>query len=121
MNSEALDLALEQAYVPPAPQPSPVEPMGAGVTQAMEDCALALARKHRLINHLGQLYCWNCAERCDWHVSLHCTPCRVEAIRQAPERRRQEWLDRRREQERARQQEQEQSRPRATGRGFRDG
>jgi len=86
-----------------------------GVTDAH---ALTFARAKKLIDQDGWLHCWNCDVACDWHVSLHCTTCRVRSIYSAPERQREE---RRLEREK-RDTEQEQSRPiqRVANRSFRD-
>jgi hypothetical protein len=116
MNAHDLDQALEQPYVAPAPAPSPLQLLGEGVAEAVTECALALARQHRLLDEHGQLFCWGCGAECDWHVSLHCAWCRVESKRQEPERRRREWLARQAEHAR-----QQQERPaRVPDRRFRD-
>ena len=78
--------------------------------------AATFARAKGLIDADGMLHCWKCSEVTDWHVSLHCAPCRVESRARAPERRRLEQDAARR------QRDQEQSRPqqRVAGRSFRD-
>ena len=93
-----------------------IQPLGTAFE--LEDCARALAARHNLIDQDGNLTCWNCYQPCPWHVSLHCTPCRVSSIAGAPERRRLEYEARKSQEQR----EQEQSRPqqKVGGRSFRD-
>lgn len=105
----------------PAEQPSPLQPIGLGLADAMEQGARDWARKWKLIDRDGNLHCANpaCRKVTEWHVSLHCLVCRVNERTERPERlrrERQEMLERQ-------QQEQEQSRPqqRVGGRSFRDG
>jgi len=118
VKAEALDRALEQSYVPPAPPRSPLQPMGAGLSEVVEECARSLARKHRLIDRDGQLHCWQCGGPIGWHVSLLCPLCRADA----PRRKREQEAKERAERERQRLEEQEQSRPvqRVANRSFRD-
>ena len=47
---------------------------------SLEDAAVAIARNHQLIDAEGWLHCWNCGITCDWHISLHCDPCRRATI-----------------------------------------
>lgn len=124
MTAEQLDAALARgAWVSPPREASPVQPMGAAIADTMEACALALARRHRLIDAAGQLHCWNCGGPCGWHVSLHCVLCQAEERRTRPERRRRERERVRLEWERAAREQEEQSRPvqRVANRSFRDG
>jgi len=89
-----------------------------GTPFSLEDCARAIARKHRLIDETGQLHCWNCGGPCAWHVSLHCVLCKAESLRAEPDRRRKEYEAQKAIDARAA----EPSRPqqRAGGRSFRD-
>jgi hypothetical protein len=107
VNPEALEQALQQPYQPPEPAPSPVQPIGAGITEAVEDCARSLAQKHRLIDDTGQLHCWHCGGPCAWHVSLQCVLCRKDSPRRKREQDERERAEKRAQQQR----EQEQSRP----------
>lgn len=119
MTPADLQAALDRgAWVAPAATPSPVLHVSAALG-CSDEHAVTVARAKGLIGADGMLRCWNCSVVTDWHVSLHCTPCRVESKRTDPERRRSEWLSRQQESK----QEQEQSRPvaRVGGRSFRDG
>lgn len=101
-------------------QPSPLQPIGLGLSDAMEQGAREWARKWRLIDADGHLHCAGCGEVTPWHVSLHCPPCRVDELRDRPERLRRERQAELERQQRER--EEEQSRPqRVGGRSFRDG
>lgn len=118
MTPEELDEALRRGAWVAKPGPaSPVAPLGDAIA-ATEDCAVALARKHRLIDDQDTLHCWNCGSPCDWHVSLHCVPCRVRSVREAPEHRRLEYQ--RQEAERRRQLERSAPVQRVANRSFRD-
>lgn len=121
MTPTDLDHALEQAHAPAAPAPSPVQPMGDALLAAMAPLAQHLIRKHGLVNAAGQLHCASCRRVIDWHISLHCAPCRVDERTARSDRLRQERERQRLEQERNR--EQEESRPvqRVANRSFRDG
>lgn len=115
MIAHDLAAALEDpAYTPASPPAPAYQPLGAGLSQAVEDCALSLARQHRLL-HGSVLHCWHCHRPCPWNVTLHCSDrCRAESRAEGEEQKR-------RERERALQQRQEQSRPqRAYGRRFGD-
>jgi hypothetical protein len=104
---EELEQALQQPHQAPTPSPSPLQPIGAGMLEAMEECARAYAKKHRLIDETGQFHCWECGGPCAWHVSLQCVLCREDAPRRKREQDERERLERRAQQQR----EQEQSRP----------
>jgi hypothetical protein len=39
--------------------------------------AVDMARSKGLIDADNMLHCWRCSQVCDWHVSLHCEPCRL--------------------------------------------
>ncbi len=99
MTPEELDEALRRgAWVAPQRAPA-LQPIGASIDSAIEDCALSLAHRHRLIDETGQLHCWACGGPCAWDVSLHCVLCKAESKRTRPERERIE-----REAQRAREQ-----------------
>lgn len=122
MTAEQLQAAMDRgAWVSPPREALPVQPMGAAIADTMEACALALARRHRLIDGEGQLHCWNCGGPCGWHISLHCVLCQAEERRTRPERRRRELERQRLERQRERDEEQK-SRPvqRVANRSFRD-
>lgn len=83
---------------------TPVQHIGAAVAVLPDDLR-QMAEAKGLVGEQGELYCWNCQSPCDWHVSLHCVPCRVETKRREPERRRIAEEARRAERERAREQQ----------------
>jgi len=118
MTADEIEDALARgAWVPKPSGPNPARPVSEVVGCSDHD-ALVMARAKRLVDQDNILHCWNCGTACDWHVSLHCAPCRVTERRERPERQRVE-----REAQRAqRQREQEQSRPqqRVANRSFRD-
>lgn len=122
MRADDIEAALARgAWVSPPSQPSPVQSMGAAIADAIEECALALAHRHRLIDQEGQLHCWHCGGPIGWHASLQCVLCR----RDAPRRKREQDERERAHRERQRLEElreQEQSRPvqRVANRSFRD-
>lgn len=122
MTPEELDEALRRgAWVtPPKPAtaPSPTRPVSESLG-CSDAHAATMARALGLIDAEDRLHCWSCGEPCDWHVSLHCAGCRLDTIRNEPERQRQE----RARQKLARQHEQQQqSQPqRVANRSFRDG
>lgn len=119
MTPEELDEALRRgAWVAPPKPASPVQPVGGALGDMIGDCDQALAGKHRLIDDQNQLHCWNCGDPTDWHVSLHCTPCRVRSVREAPERRRLEYQ--RQEAERRRELERSSPVQKVANRSFRD-
>lgn len=89
-SSAALDYALDHPEAVPEPvrPPSPVQLLGLGMAEAVEACALTLARKNRLMRG-SVLHCWHCGKAMPWHVSLHCSElCRREALEQGKERER---------------------------------
>jgi hypothetical protein len=47
---------------------------------------LAMAQSKGLIDADNMLHCWRCKEVCDWHVSLHCEPCRLAVTERQRER-----------------------------------
>lgn len=92
-SSAALDYALDHPEAVPEPvrPPSPVQHISLGMAEAVEACALTLAKKNRLIDASGQLHCAHCKRPMPWHVSLICSDrCRREALRAGEERARRE-------------------------------
>lgn len=117
MTADEIQAALDRgAWTAPPPSPNPARPVAECIGCSDRD-ALAMAQAERLIDADGMLHCWKCNTVCTWHVSLHCTGCRLETIRSAPDRRRDEYRA-----EVARRQ-QEPSRPvqKVGNRSFRDG
>jgi len=95
---------------------SAAQAIGHGIHDAVYECAVALARKHELLDEDGRLLCWQCRRHCPWHLSLHCDKCRAEEKRTRPERRQREIAEQRAERERQR----EESRLAQRVRSFRD-
>jgi hypothetical protein len=121
-SSAALDYALDHPEALPEPvrPASPVQLLGLGMAEAVEACALTLARKNRLLDASGQLHCWHCHKPMPWHVSLICSElCRWNALEEGKER--EERLRREREAELHRvRAEAERSRPQQRSRRFGD-
>lgn len=89
MTPAELDEALARgAWVAPAKAPSPVHHVSQDL--GAEACARVYAEREGLFDAQGQFYCRGCQQPTDWHVSLCCAPCRVESLRQRPERERRE-------------------------------
>jgi len=119
MTPEALTRALEQGVPVHSPtKPSPVRPVSEVLGCSDQD-ALEMARAKGLIGEDNVLRCWHCKQPCDWHVSLHCAPCRFSA----PARKREQDRIAKERQTALRQRQSEQSTPpaRVGGRSFRDG
>lgn len=106
LTAEALDLALEDLEDPnprppvSSPVASPVRHVSA-VVSVPDSVARAMADHWGLIDPDGMLLCGRCKQVTDWHVSLHCPPCRPRAKAEAAERdhRERERLRREREEQ----------------------
>ena len=99
-------------------RPSPVQHVSESLG-CSDAHAAVFARAKGLIDADNMLHCWHCSEVCDWHVSLHCAPCRISA----PDRKRErDRIERERQLAERQREQQEPSRPqqRVAGRSFRD-
>jgi hypothetical protein len=95
--------------------PNPLQPIGAGAMQAVEDCARAYAARDKLFDDTGQFHCWECRGPCEWHISLQCVLCRADAPRRKREQDERDRLARQAKHLRAK----EQSAPSWASGGFR--
>jgi len=89
MTPDDLDTALRSAHQARPLPPSKTRPLSEAIGCSDED-ARKMADHLGLIDDQEMLHCWNCRGVCNWHVSLHCDPCRERSIRNEPDRRRQE-------------------------------
>lgn len=90
LTAEAIDQALEDPNPrPPVSSPvatseSPVQHISASLQ--LDGPARAMADHWGLIDPDGMLLCGRCRHVTDWHVSLHCAPCRPRALAEGRER-----------------------------------
>lgn len=92
LTAEAIDLALSDPGSAPVSSPqatsdggSPVQHVSATLLD-LDRAARAMADLWGLIDPDGMLLCGRCKRVTDWHVSLHCPPCRPRAKAEAAER-----------------------------------
>jgi hypothetical protein len=90
LTAEAIDQALTEGTRAPASSPrssapSPVQHVSASLGVS-DEVALQMAKHYGLIDPDGMLLCGRCRHVTDWHVSLHCAPCRPRALAEGRER-----------------------------------
>lgn len=88
LTAEAIDQALEDLNPRPpvsSPRASSVQHVAAAFTD-LDQAARTMADLKGLIDQDGLLHCWRCQHVTDWHVSLHCPPCRPRALAEGRER-----------------------------------